>query len=610
MQSSIRAELRAIVHVARTARRPTTIRSDCKFVVDSFNRLQSGGKVQEEWPDKDLWLVLQAVLEARPPAFLMVSWMPAHLDEDKNKAKRWMAKTCGLVSDADIYGNCQADELAKRGKDMRKVADNISWGFKDRKHITVRTQEYLLQVWQHFEAEVKASACQGTDIDQILAQDEDAFEQLALEEHQRATVQSYDEDIDVFGLVDLDGEEIGQSPLGQQELRAAAEEKRTLEERFAQYPFDPALQDNSFMPEVVDAVPYEAIVKTVTPMWMPSSDAAGSPSYHGALVSTRIPFCIWPAMLEWLQVVRWSTPPPPDERHKACFTISWVELAITMALHTGYDFNGLDIFNASAAIAAAVRTFNRVLAKGNRARFKVMPKVHSFWALTGQHFAGVDRRPVLPNAIWREVAQQILDAANNCASEGKFGVGIKIKQRPALRIDLARDPLIYIRTQVASLAVGSSAQPQPARVLTGSTRKALRSGPCAFGCANTHRTWHAPPRSWDASRLLSSASVAARWQSVSATDTLCDTHYQQACRLMRPGPNGRAPDQECQAAAVACVDRQSFKRAKLSAPPIPNEELAARDVARLARSSDGGAAGSGLTAEQRRLHDTDDAGKA
>ena len=58
-----------------------------KFVVDSFNRLQSGGKVQEEWPDKDLWLVLQAVLEARPPAFLMVSWMPAHLDASYRKEK-------------------------------------------------------------------------------------------------------------------------------------------------------------------------------------------------------------------------------------------------------------------------------------------------------------------------------------------------------------------------------------------------------------------------------------------------------------------------------------------------------------------------------------------
>ncbi|MGB1598981.1 MAG: hypothetical protein ACPIOQ_39890, partial [Promethearchaeia archaeon] len=92
--------------------------------------------------------------------------------------------------------------------------------------------------------------------------------------------------------------------------------------------------------------------------------------------------------------------------------------------------------------------------------------------------------------------------------------------------------------------------------------------------------------------------------------TLCETHYQQACRLMRSSISDRAPDQVERAGSVAGDVSPPRKRTKLAAPLLSNGELTARDAARNARSSDGGAAGSGLTAEQKRMHVTDETGNA
>ena len=51
----------------------------------------------------------------------------------------------GLVDEADIQGNVEADKRANKGRALRKHSDEFFWGVKDRRHVTKLTQEFLLR---------------------------------------------------------------------------------------------------------------------------------------------------------------------------------------------------------------------------------------------------------------------------------------------------------------------------------------------------------------------------------------------------------------------------------------------------------------------------------
>lgn len=59
VQTSTRAELRALLHVIRTMTQPTRVRCDCKYVVEAANRIIGGDEPLWTWPDVDLWMAFR-----------------------------------------------------------------------------------------------------------------------------------------------------------------------------------------------------------------------------------------------------------------------------------------------------------------------------------------------------------------------------------------------------------------------------------------------------------------------------------------------------------------------------------------------------------------------
>ena len=87
MHTTVRAELRAIVHVLRTADFPVLIHSDCKSVVDVCHKCQQGIPPDPKHPDADISEMAYQFLQQAGPKFFDINWMPAHLLELSNAKK-------------------------------------------------------------------------------------------------------------------------------------------------------------------------------------------------------------------------------------------------------------------------------------------------------------------------------------------------------------------------------------------------------------------------------------------------------------------------------------------------------------------------------------------
>ena len=76
-----------------------------------------------------------------------IEWMPAHLDEPKNRKKLESFLEQGGTRDM-IKGNCGADDSAKEGAeihgDITKLADRAS----DLRAITVAAQRMYIRMWK------------------------------------------------------------------------------------------------------------------------------------------------------------------------------------------------------------------------------------------------------------------------------------------------------------------------------------------------------------------------------------------------------------------------------------------------------------------------------
>ncbi len=119
-QTSVRAELFAVLHVLRTERRPVSLRTDCRIVAAGINVWRRRWRARAWFakhldgitiPHADLWRELDRRLEARSADF-EVSWvkghpLPRHVRE-------------GSTSNVDAWGNTAADVLAEAA---RKSAD-------------------------------------------------------------------------------------------------------------------------------------------------------------------------------------------------------------------------------------------------------------------------------------------------------------------------------------------------------------------------------------------------------------------------------------------------------------------------------------------------------
>ena len=112
-QSTYRAELRAIIHVIKHAAANILVRSDCKSVVDGFNKLLAGSPIDRKNDDIDLWDYAAECLRLIEDRSFKVEWMPSHLEEKEQEHKRNKYLKGGGTLRA-IDGNVGADALAKK----------------------------------------------------------------------------------------------------------------------------------------------------------------------------------------------------------------------------------------------------------------------------------------------------------------------------------------------------------------------------------------------------------------------------------------------------------------------------------------------------------------
>ena len=148
MQSSYRAEVRALLHVVPRAGDKIRIVSDCKGAVAFFQRRLDGDDSGiMKWPEADLWLAIRDALPLDPRKSLDAVWMPAHLDEDRNAAKRANAIANLGVTAYDIDGNVAVDLLAKQGAAQHALPADIVDEARDRAILARHAHQMMVTIW-------------------------------------------------------------------------------------------------------------------------------------------------------------------------------------------------------------------------------------------------------------------------------------------------------------------------------------------------------------------------------------------------------------------------------------------------------------------------------
>ena len=89
VQTSFRAEVRALLHVISIATERCLIMVDCKSVVTISNEIMEKRTLPNKpLHENDLWEEIANLVANAPQNFFIAQWMPSHLEEDKNKNKR------------------------------------------------------------------------------------------------------------------------------------------------------------------------------------------------------------------------------------------------------------------------------------------------------------------------------------------------------------------------------------------------------------------------------------------------------------------------------------------------------------------------------------------
>ena len=87
VQTSYRAELKAVVHVLRQVISPTLIMCDCQSVVNTLNRILDEKQLPDKLRENDLWEQIMELTDNLDHTQIGIQWMPGHLD-DKTKAEK------------------------------------------------------------------------------------------------------------------------------------------------------------------------------------------------------------------------------------------------------------------------------------------------------------------------------------------------------------------------------------------------------------------------------------------------------------------------------------------------------------------------------------------
>ena len=513
IQTSSRAELRAIVEALYRAGRPACIYSDCKYVVDACHALARDGLVSEDWPDQDLWALVSEFLRLRPHDAFIFKWVPSHMNDDADKRRKFQPLIDqGVITERDVHGNQQADLLAGQGSDMRRLSAEHAWTLHDNRTVAKLVQSMQLQIWKQF---------QGDDDAPHPLDDED-FELFALAE--AADNHQYDDDEDVFGRIDVFGQEDA--------FTSPAIFPAISEDSLGTFPdrVDPELHSD-FRCVLKRPIDFTEIV-TATASIAVDAD-------HTMRRRCRAPFEIWAPLIAWLESLSWTSYAGASVSSRLLCTCSWAELLIAFVFMTGFRFDQ-DLSAAMNLFSVAMRRLFKFIQwrPSYGVGIRNFQQCMAARSAVGFYLPGVNRRPILPAELWAQILSQMRAArTRDDVTRSNFGVGHYLTLSDRQWVSIFRDPLLHIDAGIAGMVVPIVEAPIRCR---RQRQDALnRSGPCAFGCTSTSGTsngadsWHVVPNAWydlvgtDAFEQLDDNDIV---RCIDDSSTLCTKHYRQASR--------------------------------------------------------------------------------
>ena len=81
----------------------------------------------DDLADGDFWHAIKEIMVAGTTVCFRCVWIPSHCNDKGNEVKRQQMLDKGLITEAQINGNDQADELAKQGAAKHQVDEKSYW---------------------------------------------------------------------------------------------------------------------------------------------------------------------------------------------------------------------------------------------------------------------------------------------------------------------------------------------------------------------------------------------------------------------------------------------------------------------------------------------------
>lgn len=172
-----------------------------------------------------------------------------------------------------------------------------------------------------------------------------------------AEASTYDDEVDVYGAIDIDGRAVPcqdtdghEGPHGHRtdEQRVPA----SFEEVYAAYEFcDVGTCDDQYKMDMPPMLTHNGMATTTAKVQHRAEDKGQIRVPKGNLVCTRVPYDLWSYLRNCLAQAKCTLPCVAGlSGNRSC---TCAELTLVFALQSGYKFTGRDLFDAIAFFTAA-----------------------------------------------------------------------------------------------------------------------------------------------------------------------------------------------------------------------------------------------------------------
>ena len=343
----------------------------------------------------------------------------------------------GTVTEQDMTGNCQADELAKAGANMHESLGTLGLQAQDRRVLACMTQKMQLHIWEAYleasdDAMREAASIDAQDIaDLHVAQHncEDMYDYNPFEE-EREDVNTHEQN---EGLRIKPKQQIA-------DIFAALPHR----DKFPDYGWreHSGTADPQFQIHFPDAKAmrnlYQGQKQHISKLSSPYVEDAQKGTVQKQHATFHIPAHWWEPLAWWCCHTVWTRHGiayAKDSRYKNAMRVTWVELCIAFQLQTNFRYTSaaLDLRSQEKVfrtmftrlLKMAITTQNGKPMTYEQA-WSPATSISSAKAITGHPRAGCCRRPVLDNAIWEKVIDMLMTAMKTGNNSDTFGSGTRV----------------------------------------------------------------------------------------------------------------------------------------------------------------------------------------